>query len=724
MLAETLPTGAELADSRTQPTSRPKIGLVLSGGGARGAAHIGVIKRLEELNIPIDVISGTSMGAIIGGIYAAGVPIEDIESWVENADWRSLFSDQPKRAQRSMRSKEEDFNYPRGQEIGLHGLKLKSRPSLVAGQKFILELRKLTMPAIDITDFDKLPIPFRAVATDILTGDSVVLDSGSLPEALRASMAIPGLFAPVKRDGKVLVDGFLSNNLPVDIAQQMGADIVIAVNVSAELLKEGELNTPFAYSAQMISILTQTQERRQRERLGDEDVYIHVLMPNQKSGDFASTVENIAPGYVAAQEQDTQLANLGVSKSEYTAWNTQRQQIELHPIVIDKVQVAGTSKTSSQAIQKRLGIRAGDHLSIPKLERGLNRIYDLRTFELVDFSLRPTGDSDRRILELDPQDKSWGPNYLKFGVNLSSDLESESSFNLKLNYRMTQLNSLGGEFEAEAIVGQGQLYETTFYQPLDSHGRFFVEPSVQYFRQRVSDQSNVSVRGYNYSFTTGVNFGSHAVLGATIASSDNNIRGIAPDTLKLTRDSLTIDLAWDTLDNPYFPKSGLSFDLAVSDSRSELKGLLTDLDSQTYLAEIIWPVTRGRSTLLTTLSAGGLIDPEHNSSVLSPYSLGGLFSLSGMPEDSLEGDSLFLSRFIYYYHLSEFAPMLGEGVYVGASLETGNAWDKGDSGINGLILAGSVFVGVDTFLGPLYLAYGRADKKEASSLYFYLGQNF
>jgi NTE family protein len=707
------------------PPDRPKVALVLSGGGARGAAHIGIIKRFEELHIPIDIITGTSMGAIVGGIYAAGVPISEVEDWMRTTDWASLLNDRPDRAQRSIRNKNDDYNYPRGLEFGLNGSRLKLPPTLVTGQKFIFELRQLTLPALDITDFDQLPIPFRAIATDILTGDSIVLDRGSLPEAIRASMAIPGLFAPVKRDGMVLVDGFLRNNLPIDIAQQMGADIIIAVNVKAALVSEDELRSPVAYSTQMLNVMGLAQDKHQISLLHENDIYIYILMPGQKPGDFPSAPDNIAAGYTAAREHDARLAALSLSPADYLAWNENRLAPSPAHLVIEDIQMAGNSRVSSRSLHRKLGLAPGEPLSLPRLQQGLGQIYDTGEFELVDFNLLPTADPDRRILELQPNDKTWGPNYLRFGLVLASDLESVSSFNILTDYRMTQLNDLGAEFTFEANVGDGQYYGAEFYQPLDYASRFFVAPTIGYDHQTsLESNQNLSISGFSYGSLLGLNLGPQALLSVSISHHDTNISGFLPQSISYTEDILSLEFSWDTIDNIYFPKYGLSLNLGVNQNKGTFSDGLGDIVNKNFTAQVLWPLTYGTSTLLTYIDIAGPINENRASQIThTGLTLGGLFNLSGVPLDSISGDTAMIGRLVYYHHFAKFSPLIGEGVYLGGSLEAGNAWTDGSYDLSDLIYAGSVFIGLDTFVGPLYIAYGRANTNEGS-MYFYLGQTF
>ena len=249
---------------------RPRIGLVLGGGGARGVAHIGVLQELERLQIPIDAIAGTSMGALVGGLYASGMTADELEALVQSLDWAGALTDQPARDDLSFRRKQDDRAYPIDFELGVRGTDFVLPEGVIQGHELDLLLRKLTLEVSDITSFDDLPIPFRAVAADIVTGDTVVMASGDLAMALRASMSVPGAFAPAEVDGRKLVDGGIADNLPVDIAREMGVDIVIAVDVEFPLYSEEELGSVLTVSEQVLTILmrrhTLRQDRESRRR--------------------------------------------------------------------------------------------------------------------------------------------------------------------------------------------------------------------------------------------------------------------------------------------------------------------------------------------------------------------------------------------------------------------------------------------------------------------------
>ena len=231
------------AADQPEETARPRIGLVLGGGGARGAAHVGVLKVLEELRIPVDYIAGTSMGSIVGGLYASGMSPQEIEREILAMDWDDLFKDYPSRADRSFRRKRDDDNYAFKARAGFNRGSIQIPLAYIRGQKFDLVLNSLSLGVVDVSDFDRLPIPYRAVAADLETGKEVVLASGSLAQAIRASMAVPAAFDPVEIDGRLLVDGGIANNVPVSVARGMGAEVFIVVDVGSGLFKREDITS-------------------------------------------------------------------------------------------------------------------------------------------------------------------------------------------------------------------------------------------------------------------------------------------------------------------------------------------------------------------------------------------------------------------------------------------------------------------------------------------------
>jgi len=283
------PSRVDAPAVKVAPESRrPRIGLVLSGGGARGLAHVGVLKVLERERIPVDVIAGTSMGAIVGGLYASGLSADQIETEVKRLDWGNVFASRVDRPELSQRRKEQDFEVSPLIEVGVGRDGLKAPLGSLSSRVLESHLRRLTLPASQKAHFDQLPIPFRAVATDMETGQPVVIDQGDLATALRSSMSVPGIFAPVEVNGRILGDGGLVNNTPVDVARAMGADRLIVVNVGTPLAPRDTLSTLTGVTAQMINILTEQNVQRSLATLTPKDVLITPQLQNLTAADFTA----------------------------------------------------------------------------------------------------------------------------------------------------------------------------------------------------------------------------------------------------------------------------------------------------------------------------------------------------------------------------------------------------------------------------------------------------
>src|SRR6187397_348108 len=318
MSALVLSSGAPAQEvARQGEPGRPRIGLVLSGGGARGAAHIGVLKVLEENHVPIDAIAGTSMGAVVGGLYASGLSAADVERVMTSVDWQDAFRDRPARTDLNFRRKLEDQNFLVKFPLGLTGGEFRLPRGLVQGQKLTQILRGVTLPVAQIQNFDDLAIPFRAVATDIVTGDRVILDHGDLTTAMRASLSAPGVFTPVESEGRMLVDGGLSSNLPVDVAREMGVDVLIVVDCGFPLLERGKLDSVATVSNQMLAILIRHNTADQRKTLKATDVVIDPALGDFSSLDFSQHAKAMRLGEEAARGQSQRLAALGVPADEF-----------------------------------------------------------------------------------------------------------------------------------------------------------------------------------------------------------------------------------------------------------------------------------------------------------------------------------------------------------------------------------------------------------------------
>ena len=305
-----LATTASFAD-------RPRIGLVLGGGGARGAAHVGVLRELERQRVPIDAIAGTSMGAIIGGLYASGMSPDELEDLVGSLDWTDALSDTPPRSDLSFRRKQEDAQFPISLELGLRQGELLLPMGLVQGQKLSLLLRELTIDVSRISNFDELPIPFRAIATDIERGVAHVMADGDIAQSMRASMSVPAAFAPVRIGDRLLVDGGVVANLPVDVMREMGVDIIIAVDVEFPLYPSEELDSAIAISEQMLTILTRRETLEQIETLGERDILIRPELGTFSSSNFGAIMQTLEPGAQATRAVSAALSPIALDEQQF-----------------------------------------------------------------------------------------------------------------------------------------------------------------------------------------------------------------------------------------------------------------------------------------------------------------------------------------------------------------------------------------------------------------------
>ena len=465
------------ADAVTAPaagTAPPRIGLALSGGGARGIAHIGVLKVLEELRVPIHCVTGTSMGAIVGGTYSAGMTPAKLQEAVLKADWNEIFRDQPPRDEIAVRRKFDDYKTLFKPEFGLKDGELALPKGVIAGVSIESFFRGLTTPAYDIEDFRKLPIPFRAMATDIETGASVVLERGSVAQAMRASMSVPGALAPVEIDGKLLVDGGIANNLPIDEARKLCADVVIAVNISTPPLKRSEITSALTVAGQLVNFLGMQTVNDQLKSLTARDVLIAPDLGDISAAKFDRSSDAIRIGEEAARKLADSLRRYSLPPEQYAALRS-KQIAAAKPLgTVDEIRFVGLERTNPEVLRALVETKPGEPLSEEKLGHDLRRIYGRGDFESIGY--RIGGDTGPRALIIEPHEKSWGPDYLRFGLGLASDFQGDNQFNALVEYRKTWLNRLGAEWTTQVQIGQNTLLATEFYQPVEASGTWFVSP--------------------------------------------------------------------------------------------------------------------------------------------------------------------------------------------------------------------------------------------------------
>ena len=711
----------------TKQAQRPKIGVVFGGGGAKGAAHIGVLKVLEEQKIPVDYIAGTSMGAIVGALYASGLSAGELEKVITSINWKDVFSGEPDRRDRDYRRKREDYEILSGLSVGIKAGKVAMPKGLIKDQKVNVLFEMLMLHTSGIDDFDKLPIPYRAVATDLETGEMVVLKDGRLADAARASMSVPGAFPPMELNGRLLIDGGIVRNLPVDIVREMGADIIICIDVDKPLPERKALSGSLAILNQMIDIMMKKNVREQVKTLGPQDVYINPDLGVFGSADFDKAAEISRLGENAAMAKVDSLKRYSVSDAEYAAFTAHhhREQVTEVKIASVKIEMEGDTKISPVVVSSRLSVKPGDTVDVDKLQKEAGIVYGTGDFERVDLNLKREQDGYELVVKA--KEKSWGPNYLRFGMALESDFEGGTSYNILVDYTRRWINSLGAEWKTQFNLGNPTGIYSEFYQPLSVKRLFFISPHIEW-KQQPYDVFDGKTRVAEYrvdSYKGGIDLGiqpwmyGEARVGLQFATfhASQRIGKVDLPEDNATRGAVVAAGRLDQLDNVNFPNNGY---LAQAGVLSSLKALGSTDEYYKVQGSVLGAFTYRKQTVLVSLSAGSRIGNQLP--FYDQFDLGGFLHLSGLRSNQILGQSMALGRVITYHKVG--TSFIGD-LYLGGSLESGNVWGENEKqfDLGNLRLAGSLFVGYDTIIGPLYLAFGHADGGFNAG-YFYLGRAF
>lgn len=708
--------------------ARPKVGLVLSGGGARGGAHIGVLKVLEELRVPVDVIVGTSAGSIVGSAYSSGLPLAEIEEEMKRLSTANLFHDVSREDAPYRRKADDAINFL-GPEMGLSVQGLALPKGAVAGVSLEAVLRRLTRRQTS-TNFDRLPIRFRAVATDLTTAEMVVIGHGQLALAARASMAVPGAVNPVEIDGRLLVDGGLKRNLPVDVARAAGADVVIAVNIGTPLLKRGEITSLLTVTDQVLRILTEANVTQSVSEMTARDVLITPDLQGINAADFDRLADAAQRGEHATRAVAERLASLRLSESAYAALRGARAHkpgdAELR---IDEVRVVGTRVVNPDVVVASMHTTAGSPYEPQQLDRDIKRIYSRGDFESVNYTLTEEPGTGR-VLLAEVTEKSWGPSYLRLGLSLSATQDGNAFFNLMASHRATWLNTLGAEWRNDVQLGHTVALRSEWYQPLTTAQVLFVAPRVKATDEPFDVYDDGTgrrlARFRRRAYEVGLD------VGMPLGTAGEGRLGLLHGRVKMADDTSFVPAALldserqlggllarvrvDRLDSLRFPRSGHAGEVRVFMSHTALGASDTYTKAQLALQGA---VHHGPHALRAAARAGGNLRsgslPAHE--ILQ---LGGFLQLSGYQPGQLLGTEMRFGRLVYNYRLQR--PGFLDGMYAGASLEYGRIGDEVfGPGRSRLRRGNALYFALDTPIGPFYLGYGVGDGGKRSA-YLFLGQ--
>ena len=706
--------------------TEPRTGLVLSGGGARGLAHIGVLKQIEKLDIQLHAIAGTSMGAVIGGLYAAGYSADELEQIALEMDWPATLSDSPLREDIPYRRKQDDRDFLVKQRLSFKDGKLSFPLGILQGQNLGLALESLLVHTNDIDDFDRLPIPFRAVATDIATGDAVVFKSGHLPQAIRASIGLPGFFAPVMVDGRMLVDGVLSKNLPVDVAREMGVDRVIVVDIATPLKPAEDMHSILDIMDQTTTLLTRNNTQEQLATLTDQDMLLQPELGEIAFSSFAEAEQAITAGEQSLLQAPELQAFVQPTSPLQPGGNLARHRPQRQPI-IHEIRVVNSGKVADEVVRSMVRQELGEPLNTGHLAKDMGTIYGTDYFSQVNYEILHEG--ERNTLLIRTHGRETGTDYLRLGLNLADDFEGGSQFTIGASFRVNGVNPLGAEWLTRLQLGEHQQLYSEFYQPLDYGSRYFVAPFIDAEARNVEViLDNDPVADYRVQrYGAGINVGrqisnnGEVRFGVSRYDGKSRIRVGDPEqpTLQFDEAFYSLQIDRDTQDNVNFPRSGDTARILWRQSEPDLGA-----DERYQQLEI--RASRAFATGPHSLQLGAFIGrTEDDVDVAqSSFILGGLGEFSGFRQNGLAGQNYNLARVVYYRRLNASSMPLTIPVYLGGTLEYGRVYNKGDDALDtGYMGAGSLLLGMDTFLGPLFLGIG-ANQEGERALYMNLGQTF
>ena len=714
LLAMSLPATAE-------PPARLKIGLVLGGGGARGAAHIGVLEALQEMRIPVDCIAGTSMGALIAGAYAAGLSPAQMRSELAKANWNDMFIDNPDYSELSYRNKVVSRRFLPGSETGVGVEKgVQYQGGVVSGQKIKLFFNQLVRDDLGERNIESLPLPLSIIATDIGSGARVVFREGSLTRAMRASMAVPGLLAPAEDAGRKLVDGGLVDNLPIEEARnRCHPDVIIAVNVGSPLLKPEEIGSMLSVSAQMVNILTEQNVTRSLTHLRDGDIYIKPDLTGITAGDFKMNGVAADRGRQATDALRGQLQGLSVSSDDYFHWWQDIVPTRTPPPNIDAIEVVGLTDTNPVALTRHIDQKTGEPLETERLNRNLLRAYGDGYYEGIDYEV--LSERDRRVLRILPVEKPWGPDYIRVGMHLQSTLHQGSSYGLRAGYHRTWLNSLGGEVLVTGEFGTIDGYNLDWFQPIEATQTYFVESQFGYRKNEFDVFQNddkiaqLQFAESRLGLMAGAALGRRGQIRAGWEEQRHRVSveigtpGLPPDESDYGGWKVAIDL--DQKDRLYTATRGWGLHSTYFDSA---EAGYSKFDAEFQAAGSVGDyVVAGRLRYVGS--------PRGQVPYYDAESLGGFLNLSGFSQGQILGDDIRYVGLRAEQIIGRLPLGLRGDMRLGLALETGKVGLRyTETAREGWLKSGAIYIGGETPVGMIYLGFGHTSAG-ASNIYLFVG---
>jgi NTE family protein len=706
------------------------VGVAFGGGSARGIAHVGVIRWLEEHRVPIDVAAGTSMGGLVGGAFASGMDANELTDFIESLDWDQLFG-ASSFAYKNIRRKADARAYPARLEFGLRG-GIVPPSGLNNGQYVELLLGRVVAPYYSTDDFDALPTPFRTVAVDLVSSHLVVLSRGSLADAMRATMSLPLIFPPVEVDGQVLVDGGILDNVPADVVKEMGADRVVAINVGDLSDRSNVSYAMFGVAGNALDTMTRASTKR---ALASADIVVNVPLKKYGSLDWRRAADLIQEGYRAAEAMRDQLLPLALSEADYAAWRAEREHRRRTELPIPNfVRLDGIAPGDAKRLEARLARHIGAPLNVDALEQDVVAFGGLDRYETVTWRVVPDVDRGAGLL-VTGRVKPYAPPFLLLGINVENTTSSDFGATATARYLAFDAVGSGSELRFDGTIGSNPSLAIELYRPLGATA-LFVAPYASVGRQtfnRIEDNA-ITARYHETVARVGMNLGvnlgalSDLRLGPFAGHRQTSIEVGDPGFPEERGRETGVQLVWrlNTQDSSVVPSGGIASEIHVShlfDGPDIVTGGQT-LDTSGSLTQL----SAGANQFFRLGShdrvfAYGEFGTSFDSTPLPTqrFDLGTLFRLGAYSPGELRGAHYYVGTAGYLRRIGRVPDFMGGPIYAGAWLENGDAFDKWSQA--GLRTNGSAGVIMDTIAGPLLIA-GSWGGDGRWKTYFGLGRLF
>jgi NTE family protein len=709
--------------SAQEKHSRAKIGIALEGGGALGLAHIGVLQWFEDHHIPIDYIAGTSMGGLVGGLYATGKTPQELQEIVEQQNWDIIIGGKTPYRDLSFRRKEDNRDYPTFLQIGLkNGFSLPA--GLNAGHQISLLIDRETLPYAGLKSFDDLPTPYRCVATDLVSGKEVIFKDGSLPQAMRATISIPGLFNPVRRDDQVLVDGGLVGNLPTDVVRNMGAEVVIAIHLEVSPVKPEEIQSFFSVLGRSVDVIVRENEIR---GLSKADLVVSVDLHEYGSLEYQKSQAIIAVGRQATEAKARVLEPFALKDQEWQAYLQAREARRRSAIPTPQfIRVEGTNPDAAKHIENFLLPLLGKPLDTRSLDGLLTRLTGIGKFDAIGYS--EINDGTHTGLLIQVHEKSYAPPLLQFASEVDGSETADVSFTQAARLTLMDVAGYRSEWRTDLLFGNTYGISSELYKPLTSFSNFFIAPRIsenytqfkiyRRYDPLVDYGRNVANVGLDIGY--GFNRFSEIRFGYEVGALDERLRLGVPQFPSISGRTGDAKLHFlvDHGDDPIVPRRGYTAETTFrwyDTSPGAPQGFPT-MEAQ---VQFFQPIATPASIFIT--AQGGTTFGSSEVGPIPQFFLGGPLRLAAYGTNELFGNQYYLFRIGYLHDLFTLPPFLGKKIYAIGSYEFAKMYGfHAESGF-----PNDVNVGVlaETAFGPLVIggSYGDSGHRK---LYFQLGRVF